>query len=86
MGEHDISVDSGCAPTDAVGNSVDVAREPRIGYGYFYDDELFDLSPGSALEGIAFLNDMTYWESNDEELTRSFLHELGHRWGARVQS
>lgn len=62
-----------------------VANDVRgIGYGHFFEGELFDESPQSALEGVAFLNDTTYWETRPDELTRAFVHELGHRWSARV--
>ncbi len=56
-----------------------------IGYQHFYESEIFDESPGVALEGVAFLNDVPYWEFYPEELTRAFLHEVGHRWGVRVR-
>ncbi len=55
-----------------------------IGYGYLGSGETFDLSPDAALQGIAFLNDMPYWDSYPEELRTTFLHEVGHRWGARI--
>lgn len=55
-----------------------------IGYQHFYPQELFDDSPDAALEGVAFLNDVPYWEIYPEELRRAFLHEVGHRWGVRV--
>jgi hypothetical protein len=57
-----------------------------IGYAHERPDELFDDSAGSALEGVAFLNDWPYWETRPEELGRAFKHELGHRWGARVRA
>jgi hypothetical protein len=57
-----------------------------IGYRHEREDELFDDSPDSALEGIAFLNDWPYWETRPDELARAFKHELGHRWGARVRA
>lgn len=55
-----------------------------IGYRHFYEEELFDDSPNAALEGVAFLNDVPYWEFYPDELGRAFLHEIGHRWAARV--
>jgi len=55
-----------------------------IGYQHHYANEIFDESPTSGLEGVAFLNDIHYWESFPEELERAFLHELGHRWSGRV--
>lgn len=55
-----------------------------IGYQHLYPEELFDESPGAALEGVAFLNDVPYWEVYPDELRRAFLHEIGHRWGVRV--
>jgi hypothetical protein len=66
---------------------VPVANDVRgIGYAHERASEVFDESPDSALEGIAFLNDWPYWESRDEELQRAFKHEIGHRWGARVRA
>lgn len=63
-----------------------VANDVRgIGYQHFFDEETFDESPTSSLEGVAFLNDVLYWETHEEELIRAFLHEVGHRWGARVR-
>lgn len=56
-----------------------------IGYGHFFDTELFDNSPERSLQGIAFLNDLPYWEIYKHEWTRAFLHEVGHRWSARVR-
>lgn len=56
-----------------------------IGYQH-HGAELFDLSPGTALQGIAFLNDLPYWLTYPEELQTAFLHEIGHRWLARVHA
>lgn len=55
-----------------------------IGYQHLYPEETFDESPDAALEGVAFLNDVPYWEFYPDELRRAFLHEVGHRWGVRV--
>lgn len=55
-----------------------------IGYQHLYPEETFDESPDAALEGVAFLNDVPYWEVYPDELRRAFLHEVGHRWGVRV--
>ncbi|MEY2930739.1 MAG: hypothetical protein RL033_1488 [Pseudomonadota bacterium] len=64
---------------------VPLANDVRgIGYGHEDGRELFDDTPDSALEGVAFLNDWPYWRTRPEELHGSFHHELGHRWGARV--
>lgn len=58
------------------------------GIGYRHQDprEVFDDSPDSRLEGIAFLNDLVYWEGHPLEFARAFHHELGHRWSARVHA
>jgi hypothetical protein len=62
-----------------------VANNVRgIGYQHLYPEETFDESSDAALEGVAFLNDVPYWEFYPEELRRAFLHEVGHRWGVRV--
>jgi len=55
-----------------------------IGHDHIYPEEIFDLAPEARLQGIAFLNDAPYFESREEELERAFLHELAHRWGARI--
>lgn len=57
-----------------------------IGYAHKEGQELFDHSPESRLEGIIFLNDWPYWRARPEEFERAFNHEVGHRWGARVQA
>jgi hypothetical protein len=64
---------------------VPVANDVR-GIGYQHQDprEVFDDSPHSRLEGIAFLNDFPYWRRNAADFARAFNHELGHRWAARV--
>lgn len=64
---------------------VPLANDVR-GIGYVHSDarEVFDDTPGAALEGIAFLNDWPYWRDRSEELASAFNHEVGHRWGARV--
>ena len=64
---------------------VSVANDTR-GIGYQHEDprEIFDDSPHSRLEGVAFLNDFPYWESRPDEFARAFAHEVGHRFGARV--
>jgi hypothetical protein len=56
------------------------------GIGYQHQDgrELFDDSPDSRLEGIAFLNDFPYWQTYPEEFAKDFNHEIAHRWAARV--
>lgn len=66
---------------------VPVANDVR-GIGYEHDDprEVFDDSPTSRLEGIAFLNDFPYWRLHPGEFQRDFSHEIGHRWGARVHA
>lgn len=66
---------------------VPVKNDVRgIGYGHTNPGEVFDRSPGAALQGIAFLNDLPYWEQHPEELRTTFLHEVGHRWAARVRA
>ncbi len=55
-----------------------------IGYAHTEGQEIFDSSPDSAIEGIAFLNDWPYWQARPEEFRGAFNHELAHRWGARV--
>jgi hypothetical protein len=55
-----------------------------IGYAYTNGVELFDDDPETSLEGIVFLNDLPYWERYRDEFRTAFLHEIGHRWGARV--
>lgn len=64
---------------------VSVANDTR-GIGYQHEDprEVFDDSPRSRLEGVAFLNDFPYWQRHPAEFARAFNHELGHRFGARV--
>ena len=66
---------------------VPVANDVR-GIGYRHQDprEIFDDSPDSRLEGVAFLNDLPYWRQNPEEFVKAFHHEIGHRWSARVHS
>jgi hypothetical protein len=58
------------------------------GIGYQHEDagELFDLTPDSHLEGMAFLSDYPYWQAHPAEFQNDFDHELGHRWGARVHA
>jgi hypothetical protein len=64
---------------------VPFANDVRgIGYQHEEPSELFDDSPESRLEGIAFLNDFPYWQAHPEELAKDFAHEIGHRWSARV--
>jgi len=64
-----------------------IANDVRgIGYQHDVGREVFDDSPDSALEGIAFLNDWPYWRDRPEEFATAFLHEVGHRWGARVHA
>jgi len=57
-----------------------------IGYGHDDGRELFDDTPDSGLEGVAFLNDWPYWRAHAEEFESAFHHEVAHRWGARVQA
>jgi hypothetical protein len=65
---------------------VPVANDVRgIGYQYERAGEVFDDSPGLSLEGIAFLNDLTYALDHPAEFGRELSHELGHRWGSRVR-
>lgn len=66
---------------------VPVANDVR-GIGYEHEDarELFDDSPASRLEGIAFLNDFPYWQVHPDEFRKDFAHEIGHRFGARVHA
>ncbi len=58
------------------------------GIGYQHEDarEVFDDSADSTLEGIAFLNDWPYWRERPDEFETALLHEVGHRWGARVHA
>ena len=57
-----------------------------IGYEHEATGELFDQTPDSRLEGMAFLNDFPYWQAHPAELQNDFDHEVGHRWGARVHA
>lgn len=57
-----------------------------IGYANTNGADVFDEDLESGLEGIAFLNDWPYWEQEFEEFRTAFLHEIGHRWGARVDA
>jgi hypothetical protein len=57
-----------------------------IGYQHEATGELFDQTPDSRLEGMAFLNDFPYWQAHPAEFQNDFDHELGHRWGARVHA
>lgn len=66
---------------------VPVKNDVRgIGYQRVSDPEIFDDAPGRRLQGIAFLNDLPYWLEEPEELETAFLHEIGHRWLARVHA
>lgn len=73
----------GCDVVHYVPLSNDV---PGIGYARTNADELFDDDPEAALLGVAFLNDIPYWRENPDEYRSTFVHELGHRWGARVHA
>lgn len=65
---------------------IPVANDARgIGYQHLGGRETFDDSPDTRLEGIAFLNDFPYWQQQPQEFETAFLHEVGHRWGARVR-
>src|SRR5688572_19494863 len=76
---------SAAAPSCNVIYYVPLANDVRgIGYGHEDGRELFDDTPGSRLEGVAFLNDWPYWRARPEEFHSALHHELGHRWGARV--
>lgn len=57
-----------------------------IGYQHEPTGELFDQTPDSRLDGMAFLNDFPYWQAHPAEFQNDFDHELGHRWGARVHA
>ena len=57
-----------------------------IGYQHEPSGELFDQTPDSRLEGMAFLNDFPYWQAHPAEFQNDFDHEVGHRWGARVHA
>jgi hypothetical protein len=57
-----------------------------IGYQHQPQGELFDQTPDSRLDGMAFLNDFPYWQAHPAEFQNDFDHELGHRWGARVHA
>lgn len=57
-----------------------------IGYQHQPEGELFDETPASRLEGIAFLNDFPYWQEHPAEFQDDFNHEIGHRWGARIHA
>lgn len=98
LGQHEQVVkQSGVDPELAVLLSLDIpscgnvyyvpVENDTLGLGYQHTEgtELFDQSPGTELQGLIFLNDLTYWEENPEELSEIFLHEVGHRWGARVR-
>jgi hypothetical protein len=66
---------------------VPVENDVR-GIGYEHEDgrEVFDDSPASRLEGVAFLNDFPYWRLHPDEFRKDFAHEIGHRFGARVRA
>jgi MYXO-CTERM domain-containing protein len=72
----------GCDPLFYLPISNDVQG---LGYDHVESAQLFDESPQSRLEGIAFLNDFAYWKQHPDEFATAFNHELAHRWGARVQ-
>lgn len=57
-----------------------------IGYASTDQTELFDRAPGWQLQGIAFLNDIPYFEAHADEFRTAFLHEVGHRFAARVNA
>lgn len=57
-----------------------------IGYQRRHAPEIFDDAEGRRLSGIAFLNDLPYWQTEPEELSSAFLHEVGHRWLASVHA
>lgn len=77
---------TGAARCDAI-YYIPLANDTRgIGYAHADPREVFDDTPGLALEGIAFLNDWPYWSQRQQELQSAFNHELGHRWGGRVRS
>jgi hypothetical protein len=57
-----------------------------IGYQHETKGELFDETPDSRLEGIAFLNDFPYWQEHPAEFQKDFNHEISHRWGARLHA
>jgi hypothetical protein len=64
---------------------IPVANDVRgIGYGHLEENEIFDRSPSSQLEGVIFLNDFPYWQEHGAELRTAFLHEVGHRFSGRV--
>jgi hypothetical protein len=55
-----------------------------IGYAFTNGVEVFDEDLETRLEGLAFLNDFPYWQAQGDEFRTAFLHEVGHRWGARI--
>jgi len=57
-----------------------------IGYQHQPMGELFDDTPDTRLQGMAFLNDFPYWQAHPAEFRNDFDHEVGHRWGARVHA
>lgn len=66
---------------------VPLANDVRgIGYARSNGEETFDLTPDSRLAGVAFLNDLPYWLSEQDEFRTAFLHEIGHRFLARVHA
>ena len=66
---------------------VPLANDARgIGYSHHDAREVFDDTPEHRLEGLAFLNDWPYWQAHPDELPGAVLHEVGHRWGARVHA
>lgn len=66
---------------------VPLANDVRgIGYARSNGEETFDLTPDSRLAGVAFLNDLPYWLSEEDEFRTAFLHEIGHRFLARVHA
>lgn len=76
---------SAAAPSCNLIYYVPLANDVRgIGYGHEDGRELFDDTPSTALEGLAFLNDWPYWRARPAEFHSAFHHEVGHRWGARV--
>lgn len=92
MAELNLSLDVELAvvlTTDPIGCSplfyIPVENDIRgIGYAKSNGAEVFDHEPSTKLQGIAFLNDIPYWETYPEEFRTAFLHEVGHRWGARI--
>jgi len=82
----DLAIVFSAAPTGCGDLFYIPVKNDVLGIGYAHTDgvQLFDRRPSSQLQGVAFLNDLPYWQEHPEELRTAFLHEIGHRYLARV--